>query len=237
MTRIAFLLCTLAILAATPARADESTRAVMVELFTAQGCNACPPADAYLSELADRPGVIALSMHVDYWDYLGWRDRFARKACVTRQQAYRDALGLRMVYTPQMVVQGRAEAVGSDRAAVEGLIAAARDGARTATVAIEAREGRLAGIVRPGGTADTTGGTLWVAHYAREQSVAITRGENAGQTMTYRNVVTALMPLADWNGRSTLEIALPRPGPGEGLALWVQGGPGGPIRAAAARRP
>jgi len=232
MLRIATLLAALCLLLPTDAGADAA-RPVLVELFTSQGCNACPPADAYLADLARRDDVIALSMHVDYWDYLGWRDPFAREACVVRQKAYRDALGTRMVYTPQMVVQGAAEAVGSDRAAVEALIREARTRAPGARLEIETAGTALSVVLQPG--PDRRGGTLWVARYRRSAPVEITRGENAGRHIRYHNVVEAMMPLAAWEGQAPLEMSLPAPGAGQGVAVWLQHGQAGPILAVASR--
>jgi len=224
---LAFAFAALAL--AAPARA-QNPAPVVVELFTSQGCDACPPADAYLAELADRPDVIALALHVDYWDYLGWADVFARKACTARQKAYRDRMGIRMVYTPQMVVQGRGEAVGSEREQVEALIDAARAGSVPQAVSIRQAEGMLLGHLRPAAEA---AGDIWIATYDREEEVEITRGENAGRTFTYHNVVESLMTLGYWPGTAPREIELPRPGGGEGIVLWLQDGAGGPISAAA----
>ena len=107
-----------------PARAAE--RPIVVELFTSEGCSSCPPADALLGELATRPNVLALSFHVDYWDRLGWKDPFSSPEATARQQHYARLLGLDTVYTPQIVVDGSWEAVGSDQAAVERALDQAR---------------------------------------------------------------------------------------------------------------
>src|SRR5690242_20233995 len=107
------------------AMAGERAVPVVVELFTSQGCNSCPPADAYLGELAKRPDVLALSLHVDYWDYIGWKDPFAHHAFTLRQREYSRALSQRYVYTPQMVINGDLQGVGSERRTIEALIARA----------------------------------------------------------------------------------------------------------------
>src|SRR5689334_7353524 len=104
----------------------EDRRPVVVELFTSQGCNSCPPADAFLGELAARPDVLALSLHVDYWDYIGWKDPFAQRAYTERQRSYSRALNQRFVYTPQMVIDGTLQGVGSETATINKLIEKAR---------------------------------------------------------------------------------------------------------------
>jgi hypothetical protein len=97
-----------------------------VELFTSQGCSSCPPADAYLGLLSKRPDIVALSFHVDYWDYIGWKDPFATRATTDRQRAYARVLKQRYVYTPEMVVEGIGHDTGRERAAIERLLAEAQ---------------------------------------------------------------------------------------------------------------
>ena len=203
-------------------------RPVVVELYTSQGCSSCPPADAALADLADRDDVIALSMHVDYWDYLGWRDTFAQHQFGQRQEAYREALKERVVYTPQFVVHGgttvRASGLGP-------AIRAARNAADVVHLAIEPHEGMLMCRIEP--LAGPVSGTIWIAKYTRVATVEITRGENAGRTTTYHNVVTSLSRYGDWSGDAPDEYPMPQPEPGEGVAVWIQDGDAGPILAAA----
>lgn len=220
-----------AILAA-PARAGGPS--VLVELYTSQGCSACPPADRLLAELAEREGVVALSLHVDYWDYLGWRDSFAQKRFTKRQYAYRDRMGLRMVYTPQMIVHGSAELQGTQPERVAALIAAARREGAGARVSIAPHEGMLVARLEPAGG---KGGVVWVAGYHDRGEVSIESGENAGRDFTYRNVVHSLTRLGHWDGTAPREIELPAPAPGGGVALWVQGEDLGPVRAVARYEP
>ncbi|HLJ64950.1 MAG TPA: DUF1223 domain-containing protein, partial [Stellaceae bacterium] len=121
-----FPLLAAATLAATPTLTHAGDKPpVVVELFTSQGCNSCPPADAYLGELAARPDVLALSFHVDYWDYIGWTDPYSSKQATQRQRAYSHQMALRYIYTPQMVVNGTSEGVGSERQTIERLITSA----------------------------------------------------------------------------------------------------------------
>lgn len=223
------LLAVLAALAlALPARADGP---VLVELYTSQGCNACPPADSLLAGLAERDDVVALSLHVDYWDYLGWRDTFAQPQFAERQYAYRDAWGKNVVYTPQMVVHGSNDVPAGDKRAVAAAIDRALVTEPLIEVSIEPVDGMLKCLIAPG--PKPVSGTVWIAKYTLSATVEITRGENAGRRMTYRNVVTNLMRMGIWSGSETEEVEMPHPDPGEGVAVWIQDGPAGPIHAAA----
>ena len=228
---VRLLTATLVALSALASLARAGERAVVVELFTSQGCNACPPADAILAKLAGREDVIALSLHVDYWDYLGWRDTFARPEFTRRQKAYRDAWGKTVVYTPQMVVQGRRAVPATDLAAIEAAIR--EEGAREAPlrVSIVRAGGMLECRIEPGPEPVT--GIVWVAKYMRRATVRITRGENAGRTITYANIVTSLDRMGEWRGRVPEAVSMPQPGPGEGVAVWIQEAPMGRILAAA----
>lgn len=183
---------------------------VVVELFTSQGCSSCPPADAFHAELAGRPGIIALAFHVDYWDYLGWRDSFASPAFTKRQRAYAKAFGDRMVYTPQMVVGGRVGLVGSHIEAIEAAIAEVSHDPATAAVRIDAADDTLRVVVEPGAGAAEPAHVSYVL-LAHPQTVDITRGENRGHQITYHNVVRAWMMLGAWHGEAaTWSVAMPQ---------------------------
>lgn len=224
------------------ARAEDPAPAaaptVLVELFTSQGCNACPPADALLAALAAEEGIVALSLHVDYWDYLGWRDSFGRPENTRRQKAYAAEDNARSIYTPQMIVQGRWRRVGSDVAAVRAAIETAR--ARDARVVLEltAREDHVIVRVRPLGTLSfETTGVLHLVTYDRPQTVRIDRGENAGRDITYVNVVRDWMKLGYWDGTAERVYDAPLPVMGQGLAVLLQDGPVGEVLAAATLEP
>ncbi|MEM8791807.1 MAG: DUF1223 domain-containing protein [Pseudomonadota bacterium] len=217
---------------ATLPNAAQAEPAVVVELFTSQGCYSCPPADEVLGKLAEHDDIIALSLHVDYWDYLGWRDTFAKKAFTRRQFEYRDSMGERVVYTPQMIVQGANPVTGSRAMSVRDAIAQVRSTDDLAKVEIVERNGGLKGLITPVNGGEGSSAVVYVAKYTRSETVQIARGENGGKTLTYHNVVGMLSPLKDWRG-DIAEYDLPNPGPGEGIALWVQGGKVGPILAAA----
>lgn len=203
--------------AALPAQAGGP---VVVELFTSQGCSACPPADALLAELADRPGIIALALHVDYWDYLGWADSFASPAFSKRQRSYAKAFGERMVYTPQIVVQGRVGIVGSRTEEIEAAIAAAAAEPLPVTVSLTAQEDGVAVVLDP---ASGPVGEASVSYmvYAEPQTVRIGRGENTGLDLTYRNVVRSWMMLGRWHGEPVRWV-VPRPQDALGVAVLVQ---------------
>ena len=170
------------------ARAGEP-RAVL-ELFTSQGCSSCPPADRLVGQLANDPSLIALSVPIDYWDYLGWRDTLANPAHSARQRAYARARGDGQVYTPQIVVNGSTDAVGSDQSAIERAIAQTdrRTGVMSLPVTLAVNNGTLNISVAAG---DKTPGAaeVWLCSVTKAVSVAIGRGENRGRTITYHNVV------------------------------------------------
>ena len=187
-----------------PAAAQDD-RKIVVELFTSQGCNTCPPADAFLGELAQRPDVIALSLHVDYWDYLGWKDRFAQPIFTDRQRAYAASLGARQIYTPQMVVHGQTGLVGSHRGAVSMAINSVieRDGAQLVSIAIARTGDALAVNLSP--TQDLSAVriagplSIIVMGYDGPHVVAVGAGENTGKALTYHNVVRDLRVVDQWN--------------------------------------
>jgi hypothetical protein len=199
----------------------------VIELFTSQGCNSCPPADAFLGELARREDVIALSLHVDYWDYLGWKDSFANRRMTERQQAYAKTMGRGRVYTPQAVIGGSAHAVGSNRSEIEALLAKARDGRQLALVVERAPGGRLK-VRLPEAKADRPA-AVWLISFDPRHDVAIGRGENAGNTFTYTNVVRDIVRLGTWQGPA-VDFDLPvDAGSARGCAVIVQTGETGPV--------
>ena len=183
-----------------PAHADP--RAV-VELFTSQGCSSCPPADRIIGELAKDPSVIALSMPIDYWDYLGWKDTLADSRFSARQKAYSQARGDRDVYTPQVIVNGSVHVIGSDRAKIEGAMAdtSKADGVMSVPVSI-ALAGKQVTVSVAASTKGSAAshGEVWICSVSKEVPIAIGRGENRGQKVTYYNVVRNLLKVGDWNG-------------------------------------
>jgi hypothetical protein len=183
-----FAIATFVITSVAAARAGEP-RAVL-ELFTSQGCSSCPPADRLVGQLANDPSLVALSVPIDYWDYLGWRDTLASPAHSARQRAYARARGDGQVYTPQIVVNGSADALGSDQAAVERAIAQTdrKTGVMSLPVTL-AVSGATLNIAVTGDDKTPAPAEVWLCPLAKTVSVAIGRGENRGRTITYHNVV------------------------------------------------
>jgi hypothetical protein len=211
------------------AQTHADGRPVLVELFTSQGCNSCPPADALLGELAHRPGVLALAFHVDYWNGLGWQDPFSSKVATARQNDYAQRLGKRSIYTPQLVVDGADDAVGSDRADIDALIAAARRRAAAGPTIETATDEAGKRVVRLG-AGPAVGGTVWLAGYDRSHVTPVGRGENGGRTLTEYQVVRSLVRLGDWTGTA---VQYPLPAiEAEGAILFVQPDEPGPMLAA-----
>jgi hypothetical protein len=224
---------------------------VVVELFTSQGCSSCPPADELLTELAGHEGVIALALHVDYWDYLGWKDAFGRPGSTARQKAYAKAAKSRSIFTPEMVVQGSARVKGHDAERILAEIAEARRKPAEAALELE-RDGDVLAIhlaptgagtggdTGPGSVAgtgiETRAGTgpadVHLVRFLPSADVEIGAGENAGRSMTYTNIVTGWETIARWDGTAAVDMRY------EGLedgpvAVIVQRKHMGPILAAA----
>lgn len=225
--RLATVLLTLLTLS-TPALA-ATDRLTVVELFTSQGCSSCPPANANLSRLADRPGVLALSFGVTYWDDLGWKDTFADKAFTQRQWDYARGLGHDNVYTPQAVINGRRDDVGVSLSRLDALLKSTPAPISGTALKLTPQAVSLNAAASPGRPAQ-----VWLVRYdPRTIQVPVRRGENTGRTLPHRNVVRDLVKLGDYRGA---DVTFPLPMASEtGLrtAILVQSGPGGPIIAAA----
>ena len=175
----------------------------VVELFTSQGCSSCPPADKVIGELAKDPSVIALSMPIDYWDYLGWKDTLADARFSARQKAYSRMRGDRDVYTPQVVVNGEAHVIGSDLAGIERAIDVTResDGVMSVPVSMKLSGKQIAVSVAAANTAPAVShGEVWICSISKAVPISIGRGENRGREVTYYNVVRNVLKVGDWNG-------------------------------------
>lgn len=208
--------------AATDAKPAEGIACVL-ELFTSQGCSSCPPADRLLSSFARDPNKVALTFPIDYWDFIGWKDTLAEPAFTARQRAYALARGDSHIYTPQAVVDGLVDAVGSDRAAIEHDIASYKghNGALTVPIAIHESEGVLHIHV---GAGNGTQASVYVLRVIRSRTVTIGRGENSGRSLTYTNVVRAMRKIGDWNGAAQDFSLMELRGDDEGYVVLVQEG-------------
>ena len=178
------------------ARAGE--RPVLVELFTSEGCSSCPPADALLAELASRPDVLALSFHVDYWDRLGWKDPFSSHEATQRQERYATLLDLATVYTPQIVVDGGWQAVGSDRADVEHALDLARRDRQEVPITLGLAQGQAQIKLGPG--SDAAAASVLLIGFDLRHVTAVKRGENAGRTLPHVDVVRGVEEIARYSG-------------------------------------
>ena len=224
---------------ATSALAQGESRATAVlELFTSQGCSSCPAADALLAKYAQRPGVMALTLNVDYWDHLGWKDTLGKPLHTKRQKSYAHALNAGNVYTPQLVVNGVAQAVGSKAADIEKAIATSSGDFNQSRVGLSMRiEGNAAELLVGAKPADLkiSSGTIWLAVVEPNVEVEIKRGENRGKTIVYTNVVRELTPVGMWSGQE-LKLTLPSSAalqPGRRCAVMLQAGETGRIISAA----
>jgi hypothetical protein len=218
------------VVAASPAAADE--RLTVVELFTSQGCSSCPKADALLRELTARPDLLPLSEHVDYWDYLGWRDPFARAELTQRQRAYARRLGLSYVYTPQFVVHGIAQRALPDQASLLKLIEDAQ--ALPQSVTFEIVPGEEGGLVARLERADLPReADIWLVQFDPEHVTMVSHGENRGRSVHNVNVVRELTLLSRWTGEPKSIPLWGGPVSDGNYAVLVQQSDAGPILGAA----
>ena len=208
-----------------------SRSAVVVELFTSQGCASCPPADDFFAELVGDPDVIPLALHVDYWDYIGWEDKFADPAFTERQKAYARMAGSRMVYTPQLIVGGLDRVEGNQPAEVKALIRRHLDAARAVTLMLE-RQGDGIVIRAVSQRAFANPVRVQLVRFRPEETVTIERGENAGRTVTYRNIVTSWQALGEWTGETPLAVQTPAPGADPAVVILQESGPSAILAAA-----
>jgi hypothetical protein len=210
-----------------PARAADPARPIVIELFQSQGCSSCPPANANLNAIADRPDVIALSFAVTYWDDLGWKDTFARDAYTQRQWDYAHGLHHGNVFTPQMVVNGARDLVGVNPGDVSAALKAAGSPVGPAVGVA------TGGVTVAKGAAPQGGADVWLVRYdPRVLQVAINRGENEGKTLPHRNIVKQLTRLGPWTGAAATYALPASADPALKTAILVQGAHGGPILAA-----
>jgi hypothetical protein len=188
-------LLVVSILMCCAAHAQVQSRPAVVELFTSEGCSSCPPAEAYIGQLALHKDVLALAFHVDYWDDLGWKDRFSSKMSTDRQYAYSAIRGRSSVYTPQVVIDGKDEFVGTDRRHIDGALTVARTGV---PIGMSLERENLVIELRAGERAAPS--EVLLVPYVRKVTSSIGRGENAGRTLEEFNIVLGIRGLGRWNG-------------------------------------
>ncbi|MBK1636189.1 DUF1223 domain-containing protein [Rhodovulum adriaticum] len=215
-----------------PARAGDSP--VVVELFTSQGCSSCPPVDALIAELAKRDDVIPLALHVDYWDYIGWKDIFADPAHTMRQKAYAQVAGARSIYTPQLVVGGTDHIVGYRPMDLARVIESHAESDSPVSLSMT-RDGKNVVITAQSEQRFDEDVVLQVVRYRPEASVEIKRGENSGRVLHYANIVEAWKAVARWDGAEPLIVTVETVEGKPVVAIVQRPGPG-PIIAAAQLR-
>jgi len=222
-----------------PAAVAQDQRSVsVIELFTSQGCSSCPTADALLRSYAQRPDIIALSLPVDYWDYLGWKDTLASPKFTSRQRAYADQRGDGRVYTPQVVVNGLVHVVGSRKSEIDSALAETTEKLKEDRVELAASHDGKTITIEVGAIPSSsrmTGGTIWLAVVEPSVDVEIQRGENRGKTVNYVNVVRDLTAVGMWSHKPTtvdLQEAAVLQQAGQRCAVLLQEGTVGPIVAA-----
>ena len=187
-------------------------RPLVVELFTSQGCSSCPPADALLAKLSDRRDVLALSLPITYWDMLGWKDTLASEANTRRQKAYAGAMGRGGIYTPQMIVDGATDVVGSREGQIKSVIAARAADMRSIPVSLTSTPEALHISIGAGTQKGGPEATVWLFHVLSRAWVHITAGENQGRNLLYRDSVRDVRAIGIWKGQP-LSLDLPRADP------------------------
>ena len=233
-TLLSTLAASLLLLAGVP-RAEAGDNVVVLELFTSQGCAACPPADELIGAFAARDAVIALSMHVDYWDYIGWEDSFADAAFTARQKRYARSWNRSTVFTPQLIVGGVDEAKSARRSVVNELLA--EHSARPPRVHLTMTRG-ADGTLRIEATAEpplSSEADVMLIRYTPHAAVEVTSGENNGRRLTHFNVVTSLETVTRWDGQGALQMTISAPGDDPAVVMVQEKGQGA-VLAAARRR-
>ncbi len=228
--RVALCALTFAVAQGGSVHADST---VVVELYTSQGCSSCPSADRVLADLKKVPGVLPLSLNVDYWDYLGWKDDLALTSNSIRQRAYARKMRSRNVYTPQMMVDGKMDVVGSRKRQVTAAVDAYRSEQDKVTVSIVPDATGAYRITAPVTAGLGEEAVIWLVGYDSEVTKDIGGGENHGRSVTYTNVVRDWREAGRWSGAADLDLTVARPLGEGGMAIIVQQGEVGPILGAA----
>lgn len=231
MKTIASTFAALCFVLSSPVSAQNSP--VVVELFTSQGCSSCPPADELMHKLAARDDVIALALHVDYWDYIGWKDVYADPENARRQRKYAQEAHRRVVYTPQMVVNGQEDVVGTHVMELTDLIAEHKAKPQTVTVTATRRGSKVVvQVANIDGSRANGKFVVQLVQYTPLQEVDITRGENAGKRLKYANVVDEWTVIGRWNGRAPVKFTAQLDADRRAVVLVQRKGPGAIVAAA-----
>ena len=197
---------------------------VVVELYTSQGCSSCPPADEFVAMLAANPQILPLALHVDYWDYIGWEDKFANPKFTDRQKAYAKAVGSRTIYTPQLIIGGADRIEGFAPEETADRLRAHLEAGTPVRLTVTREGDRL--VIRAEADPPLSEPVrVQLVRYKPEETVTIERGENAGKTIRYTNIVTSWERLEDWSGREPLEVTAPFPGDQPGAVILQEQGP------------
>ncbi|MDZ4087408.1 MAG: DUF1223 domain-containing protein [Tabrizicola sp.] len=204
---------------------------VVVELYTSQGCSSCPPADDFVAMLASNPQILPLALHVDYWDYIGWADKFANPKFTDRQRAYAKAVGSRTIYTPQLIIGGADRIEGFAPEETANRLRAHMEAGTTVRLMVTREGDRL--VIRAEADPPLTEPVrVQLVRYKPEETVLIERGENAGKTVTYTNIVTSWERIGDWSGQEPLELTAPFAGDQPGAVIVQHDGPAAILAAA-----
>jgi len=214
--------------------ATTAENGIVLEYYTAQGCVACPPADAHFATLADRSDVIALALHVDYWDYIGWKDRFAKAAFTERQKAYARRAGSNTIYTPQMIVGGVDRVQGFNPMVVSDLLRRHAENGSEVRLLLR-RNGADLSIEAEAEPPLGREVSVQIVRYKPAESMRIESGENSGRRSTYRNIVTAWQEIALWDGEGTLSLRTTPEGNGPVVVILQEAGHGAILAASRLR--
>ena len=204
---------------------------VVLELYTSQGCSSCPPADDLVAILTSDPRIIALSLHVDYWDYIGWADSFAHSAFTARQKAYAHAIGSSTIYTPQLIIGGQDRIEGYSPEATAASLQQHLSATPSVVLVVD-RQGSVLAISAESEQPLAAPVLVQLVRYIPEEKVAIKRGENAGKTITYHNIVTSWEVVGEWDGTSPLNLTAAFAGDGPGVVILQTNGPSAILAAA-----
>ncbi|MBA3909985.1 MAG: DUF1223 domain-containing protein [Rhodobacter sp.] len=213
--------CGLWLTAVAPVLAEP---VVVVELYTSQGCSSCPPADEFVAMLASDPRILPLALHVDYWDYIGWADKFAQGKFTDRQRAYARAIGSRTIYTPQLIIGGRDRIEGFAPGETADRLRAQMEASSPVFLVIK-REGDRLMIRAEADPPLDAPVRVQLVRYKPQETVTIERGENAGKTITYYNIVTSWEGIGNWEGNAPLELSAPYTGTEPGAVILQSEGP------------